>query len=173
MLLHCWLIYNNAATSSKRTSSFWEQEYPVNLESNVYVLSSVELSYYMHWSQSPVGTQRAFPLALTPSGWTTYMAPIQPQQERTPGRIVFSLVLTEKQYTAQHPNCTSLATNTVTSKEYLSWQCENLDTIVCVSAEVAIVAAFVLTLTSWPGQRQPYLWNAQSPVLLLLLPCPG
>lgn len=86
--------------------------------------------------------------------------------------IVFSLVLTEKQYTAQHPNCTSLATTT-TPKQYLSWQCENLDTTVCVDAEVAIVAAFALILTSWPGQRQPYpLLNAQSQASLLL-PCPG
>lgn len=50
MFLHCWLIYNKAATGSKRTSSFQKQEHPVNLELNVYVLSSLELSYYApHW----------------------------------------------------------------------------------------------------------------------------
>lgn len=174
MLLHCWLIYNNAATSSKRTSSFWEQEYPVNLESNVYVLSSVELSCYALipepcWDTDGISyssdTLRLNNLHGTHTTTT--------KESSRQNIIVFSLVLTEKQYTAQHPNCTLMSTNTVTSKEYLSWQRENLDTTACVSAEVAIVAAFVLALTSWPGQRQPYLWNTQSPAWLLLLPCPG
>lgn len=177
MLLHCWLIYNNAATSFKRTSSSWKQEYPVNLESNVYVLSSVELSYYaLCWlvPEPCWDTEGIFSSPNTLRLNNLHSTHTNKTKERSRQNIiVFSLVLTKKQYKAQHPNCTSLSTNTMTSKQYLSWQCENLDTTVCAYAEVAIVAAFVLTLTSQPGQRQPYRLNARSPAWLLLLPYPG